>query len=271
MTKIKTWAILAVVAVIAIVAGAWFLALSPQHAKVKDVRAKTASQLQANEALVNQIALLKKQQAQIPGEVARIAAIQKRLPDVPALTSYVRTLSSLASATGVELLSIAPAVPAPVKLPVQAPVAAASAPTAGKSTTASASSAPAGVPTASANLSVIQVAIKVNGDYYAIQQFLKQLEDTQRFTIVDSVTLQPGSPPQPKVQATATPSPGAAGAGTGAATWKTLDADITASVFIVATPATAAASAGGAASVPTTAPHASATAKPSASPSAANN
>jgi len=174
MSKLRTWGVVALLAVVAIAAGGWFLALSPQKSKVSDLQSQTAQQEQANQKLQSQILLLKKQQSQIPAEQARIAQIKGRIPESPQITTYVRTLTTLAAATHVELVSIAPAAPALVQL-ANAQSQANPAP----STAAGAAPAPS-----AAGLSTISVAINVVGDYYSVQQFLSKLEDTTRATIV---------------------------------------------------------------------------------------
>jgi ribosomal protein L12E/L44/L45/RPP1/RPP2 len=101
----------------------------------------------------------------------------------------------------------------------------------------------------SSNLSAIAVSISVNGDYYAIQQFLAKLEGMQRATVVSSVSIHPGQVPQPQsaAAAAAAPDPNSQ--------WKTLGAEISASIFVSSAPATVPSAAGGATA---TAPAASA-------------
>jgi Tfp pilus assembly protein PilO len=225
MSKLRTWGVVALLAVVAIAAGGWFLALSPQKSKVSDLQSQTAQQEQANQKLQSQILLLKKQQSQIPAEQARIAQIKGRIPESPQITTYVRTLTTLAAATHVELVSIAPAAPALVQL-ANAQSQANPAP----STAAGAAPAPS-----AAGLSTISVAINVVGDYYSVQQFLSKLEDTTRATIVSSVSLAPGAVPQPQGgDGAAVSAAGTTSSGTGS--WKTLSASISASIFMSAAP-----------------------------------
>jgi len=232
MAKLRAWAILAAVGIVAVLAGGWFLALSPQHSKVSKLHAQTASQQQANQALTTQIALLKKQQAQIPAEQARIAEIQGRIPNSPALTLYVRTLADLAGKNHVELVSVAPSPPLQVQL---AGAAAAPAAVASPGPTGSGSAAGAATPgaTTGANLTSIPVIVKVVGDYYSIQQFLAKLEDTKRATIVSAVQIQPGQLPQPQGVSNAP-----AGGSNSGADWHTLEAQISLSVFMSGSAAT---------------------------------
>jgi len=246
MTKTRTWGILAVVLVVVVVVAGWFLALSPQHAKVKKLHVTAAQQLDANQGLKNQILLLKQQQKQIPGEQARIAAIDSRIPATPAMTTYVRTLATLAAATHVELVSVSPSAPTPVQV--------AAAP--------GATAAPAPSPAAGASLSAIQLSIDVVGDYYAVQQFLSQLEATQRATVVSSIDMQPGQLPQGQAQASDPKSKTAALTG---ADWTTLDARIAASVFVSGNSAAAVSGASATAQAAAVPSHAAGT-SPSAAP-----
>jgi Tfp pilus assembly protein PilO len=243
MTKAKSWTLLAVVAVVVVFAAGWFIALSPQKAKVSNLQSQSSTKLQANQQLTGQISLLKKQESQIPAEQAQIAAIQDRLPATPALAAYIRFVTLAASATHVDLVSVAPA--APVQTKVQQP-------TATSSAQASASAATAAAPAAASELSAIPITISVNGDYYNVQQFLTKLESAQRATVVSSVSLSPGQPLQPQGSTTASTAT--------LPTWETLQGQITLSIFESSAPSVVAPVAAPAAS-----PAASASPAPSAS------
>jgi Tfp pilus assembly protein PilO len=248
--------VLAVVAVVAVFAAGWFVMLSPQKHKVTKLKDQAAAQLVANQKLASQVEVLKKQRSQIPAEQAQIAAIQGRLPDTPALAAYVRWLSATASAAKVELVSIAPSAPAQTHLRVTATTPA-----------APAASAPATTPTtpAGSNLSSIAVNISVNGDYYAIQQFLAKVESSQRATVVSSVSIQPGQALKPQSQ-------GSQSTGDTTPAWQTLEAHITANIFVDGAP-TAAATGGSAAAATNQTPattSAPATPTSSTAPSANN-
>jgi Tfp pilus assembly protein PilO len=254
MNKLRAWGVLALVAAVAIAAGGWFLALSPQKSKVSSLKDQTAQQQDANAKLRSQIALLKKQQSQIPAEQARIAQIKNRIPESPQLTNYVRTLTSLAAATHVELVSIAPAAPTQVKLASAQP----------QGTAPSDAAAGGAAPAAAPNLSTISVAIDVVGDYYNVQQFLSKLEDTQRATIVSAVSLKPGALPHGTGPSQDNVTSGADGVASG---WKTLAASISASIFMSAAPQAVADPGAGQAEAPSTTTTNTA---PPASPAAAN-
>lgn len=212
MTKTKTWGILALGVILVVVVAGWFLALAPQRAKVTKLHDSAAAQVEANQTLKNRILLLEKQQKQMPSEQARIGAIADRIPSTPAMTGYVRTLALLATANHLELISVGPSGPAPVQV-AAAPGAAAATPAA----------------SGAAGMSSIRIAIDVVGDYYNVEQFLKKLEATQRATIVSSIEMQPGQLP---VSQGGAPNPTATAAAVQGVSWTTLDAHITATVFM---------------------------------------
>jgi Tfp pilus assembly protein PilO len=240
MTQIRTWAIVAVVAIAAVFAAGWFMLLSPQHAKAAKLSSDAASQQATNDGLRLQIARMKKESANVPAEQARITAIDSRIPATPALPAYVRFLASTAASTHVELVAIAPTAPTPLQLQVRAPAPQAATDTAGATSTA----VPAAVPAPVSAMSGISISIGVVGDYFAIQQFLAHLEKSSRSTVVSSVALSPGSLPQGVAPATGGPA-GAAPPG-----WQTLSAQVTLTIFMSTAPASAGAVGSGAATTP---------------------
>lgn len=229
MTKIRLWAIFAVLGVALVGAIGYFAVVSPQRAEINKNDAKASAIKDANSGLLVQIARLKKENAQLPEAQAKIAAIDARVPLTPALPSYVRFLTTAAAKAHVELVSVAPSVPSAVTAlaPVvpAAPVA-----TAAAKSAATASAAPAApAPAPASALSAINVSYKIVGNYFQVQAFLKLLEDSPRATVVSSVTVGPGSlpkgPPPPGVTPVAPP------------TWMTLSAQISATIFMSTTPA----------------------------------
>jgi hypothetical protein len=248
MSKIQTWAIIAVVAVVAVFGAGWFLAVSPQHAKVKSINAATAAEQLSNDSLQSQINALMAEQKKGTAELKRIADIQNEIPATPELPLLVRTVSKNASDSHVILVSMAPQGAAPVALAKTQ----AAAPAAAASGSADATAAPAPAAPAGAAMSAMTVTIIVSGDYFSTQQFVQHLEKDTRAMLITQIAVQPGSVPA-GVEPVPSPAP---------PTWKTLQTQITATIFISAP--TAGAAAGGAA---TTAPNAAvpnATASPSA-------
>lgn len=256
MTKVRTWLVVGVLGVLVVVVAGWFVLISPQKSKASSVRTQVAEQQQANARLRSQVRVLQAQRSALPSEQARIAAIQKKIPDTPGLPSYIRFLTEAASATHVELVSVAPSAPTKAQLNTPAPSATPSASAAASSTSGSAAAPAAGGggPGQAQDLSVVTLSISVIGDYFSIQQFLSKLEHAERSTLVTSVSLAPGTPLQP-AQAPGGTTSSAAPGDTAGSQWRTLQANINAAIFVSsslagpsATPQPEPAASGGAAS-----------------------
>jgi Tfp pilus assembly protein PilO len=233
MTRIQQWLAGTVIAVLAIVAAGWFVAIAPQKHKASSLTSQASQQEQSNDGLRNRLTALTAQMSAVPAEEASVAAIAAKIPADPELPSYVRALSTIASQTGVELVSIAPGVPTAVVA-----AAATVAPTPAASASASASAAPVAAAPAPASLQAISIGVDVQGGYFQIQQFTAALQRLARSTVVTSLSIAPGSPIKTVASASGgTASPSAAAT---SAAWKTLSANITLSVFMnTSTPFTA--------------------------------
>jgi Tfp pilus assembly protein PilO len=228
MSRIQQWVAGTVVAIIAIVAAGWFLAIAPQKQKVKSLASQAASQEQENSKLRTNLAVLTSQMQAVPSEQAAVAAVGQRIPTNPDMPSYIRALTAAAQQTGVELVSISPGAPVAVAVPVAAVpastaqdgVSASSAPSHAAAPNAGAAPAPA-----AASLQTISVNLSVQGGYFQIQQFVAALQKLTRSTVVSSLALAPG---------TALKSPAlATGAVASTATaWKSLQATVAVSVFM---------------------------------------
>jgi Tfp pilus assembly protein PilO len=227
MTRIQQWAAGTAVVVLVIVAAGWFVAIAPQKHKAASVNSQAASEEQSNDGLRTRVTELTAQMSAVPAEEASVAAVAAKIPADPELPSYVRALSTIASQTGVDLISIAPGTPTAVVVPAAT---VSPAPTA--SGAASASATPVAAAPA-ASLQAISVGIEVQGGYFQIQQFTAALQRLARSTVVTTLSLAPGT----SLKAAASPSASAAGP---SAAWKVLQANITASVFMnTSTPFTA--------------------------------
>jgi Tfp pilus assembly protein PilO len=256
MTRIQQWAAGTVVALLLIVAAGWFLAIAPQKHKVSSLGAQSAAQEQTNNGLHVKLTELTAQMSAVPSEEAAVAAVTAKIPNDPAMPDYVRTLTTIASQTGVELVSIAPGAPAAVTVPVATvPVATSAAPSAAATTAApvAAAAAPA------VSLQAITVALNVQGGYFQIQQFTAALQRLARSTVVTSIAIAPGG----QLKAPKTPPPASDA-------YKSLTAAISVDVFMNSSDAFAVPAApaqASAASVPGAAVASAAPAAPAASPS----
>ena len=146
-----------------LIVAAWFLLIAPKRAEAADLRDQTVAQDQANQQTRLKIQQLKAQYAALPAKQAELALIKQQLPDNTALPTLIRTLSAMADASGVTLVSLAPAPPAPFVGAV-APAAPVVAP------------GGAAAPAVGAQLLGIATNLVVKGDYAGSTLFLQKLQ-----------------------------------------------------------------------------------------------
>jgi Tfp pilus assembly protein PilO len=173
MNKMRQWSILAGVGVLAVFGAGWFLLVSPQRAHATDLRAQAATQQQANSTLQSQVSQLQQQKHGLPAQQRLLDQIATKVPNSPALPVLIRQLTSAARASGVELVSLAPSTPAPVVA---------------TATTAVAPSTPAAGP---APLNQIPLTIQVQGSYFNVESFFREVEHLSRAMMVTEFTLSP--------------------------------------------------------------------------------
>lgn len=209
MDKLKQWVALALVGCLAVLAGGWFLLVGPKRAEAAELRAAKTAQEATNASLRTKLQVLAAQARDLPRQEAVLARVGKQLPSTTDLPGLVRALERTAVEHDVELVDIAPTLPAPLDAP--APGAA----------------APAGAAVTS-GLSVVTVTLNVVGGYFPLQQFLGGLEGMTRATRVTSLALTPGANPL---------APAAPG---GLQDGRTLSAAVSLQVYVDGTPAASA-------------------------------
>jgi Tfp pilus assembly protein PilO len=179
MTKLRQLWLLTALGSLAALAGGYFLLVSPQASKAAALREEADTQLQANRQIQSSIAQLNKQKKDLPKLQAELEKFAIKIPGNPALPSLVRGLSDAADASGVDLVSITPAVPAWAK---------AVNPTT-RVETQGTIAAPGGTV-----LVNIPVAIQITGSYSQISQFFSELEALPRALMVGGFNIVPGVP-----------------------------------------------------------------------------
>lgn len=209
MDKTKQTLVIAVVAVLVVMAGGWFLLISPQRSNVATLQSETATQNATNAATLAKIQQLKAQAVEEPADLAALQAIARRLPPDLAEASLITGLSHAAAAANVNLQVITPGAPALVAAPV-APVvttapAATGAPGAAGSTTApGAATGPKGPPVNPNQLYSVPLSLTVQGNYFDIEMFIHNLEGMQRAVVINNIGLV-SSPPATGANATTAP------------------------------------------------------------------
>lgn len=198
--KKSTWIGGTVVASLAIVAGSWFLAISPTLADAADSTSQAATTRQQNDLLQLKIAKLKADFAKLPEYKATLKGLQVQIPTDLQLADYLRQLDAIAVARSMTLTAISPATPTtvvPAAIAETAPKAAATAtstdsptssPTAASSTPATTGSAASGK--APAGFAAIPVSITVVGTYANGLEFMDDLQNaTPRLFLVSGLTV----------------------------------------------------------------------------------
>jgi Tfp pilus assembly protein PilO len=224
MDKTKQLGLLTAVAILAVLAGGWFLLVSPQRAHAKDLRAQTSEQESSNQSTQQQIAALQAAHKDLPQVQAQLAKLATQLPSNPGLPALIRQLSSAADNAGVDLVSIAPANPTVIS----ASPATAVAPSKGTATTPSA----AGSAATSSSLASLPIVIQVNGGYFQVEQFISNLEALKRSFLTTQIDMAPGKPPAAGSASGAAATTGAAAPTDANAYDGRLTANVTGQVFM---------------------------------------
>jgi Tfp pilus assembly protein PilO len=191
MTATRKWSALAVLLVAAIFAASWFLLIAPKRTEAAGLRAKKVEQDATNQRLIQQLEVLKAQAQDLPKQEAFLAQIRRQVPNNPALPALIRDLTAGAKKSGVELVSLSPALPVAVVAPAVTAVvptaAGTSAPSSGTTTAPGTVAAPAAaVPV----LYQVPITVKTSGSYFETEQFLNKVEALKRSFLVTGFTLK---------------------------------------------------------------------------------
>ncbi|MCW2620790.1 MAG: hypothetical protein JWL64_392 [Frankiales bacterium] len=200
MDKLKQWVAIAVVAVLAVVAGGWFLLIAPKRSEAADLGNQAAQTEAKNATLAVSLAELKARDKELPKKRAELAAFDRQIPGTVGMPTLIRSFTTMADTSGVELLGITPSPAAP--------------------------SADKATGTAGTLLDV-SVSLQVVGSFAQIQQFEVLIETLPRVLRTTNTVLAPGKNP---LTATSDTNPNAAVDG------KTIIGTITAHVYVAAPP-----------------------------------
>lgn len=188
MTRTRKWTLATAGLVVLVLLAGWLLVISPKRSEAAELTDQAAAQVDKNQQLRAQIEVLKAQAADLPAQEAKLAEIRQKLPANPALPGLVRSLSSIASKSGVVLVSVSPAEPSDVVDPAAAAAAAQPSSSDPAADDAATDDPAAEVPV---GLKSIQLTITVTGSYYDIEQFFNKAEDLTRSMMVTGFTMNP--------------------------------------------------------------------------------
>jgi Tfp pilus assembly protein PilO len=172
MTTSRKLSLVALLAVAGLLAGGWFLLVSPKKSEAADLRSQTSAAEDDNASLRSKLAMLKELAPSLPQREAEFAAIRRQIPDNPALPMLIRQLTAAADDAGAELVSLAPTTPTAVV--AAAPVAATT-----------------GAAAPSDQLMQVQLALSLSGSYSTLEQFVSELEGLRRVFLVTGFSIAP--------------------------------------------------------------------------------
>lgn len=104
--KARTWTIATAFVVVLVLAGGWFLAVSPLYAEAGDTRDETTSVQAQNDLLRIQNAELRRQFNDLDETRAELADYQVAIPVAPELSDFQREIERIAVASGVLVTDI---------------------------------------------------------------------------------------------------------------------------------------------------------------------
>lgn len=188
MSLTRKWSLMAAVLSVAILVAGWFLLVSPRHGEAASLREQAVAQDDANARLLQQLEVLKAQQAELPQQRAKLAVMQTQIPDNPALPTLVRDLTAAGRRVGVSIDAMTPATP--VALVTAQPVAPAPATTETTGTEGGEAAATPPAPVAAPpSLYQVPLTLEVSGSYFELEQFVNKLEGLKRSFLVTGFTL----------------------------------------------------------------------------------
>jgi len=149
---------------IGIIAGAlvlvllwYFVLFSPTSSDLKTTRDQVAATDSQNQELQNTIRRLKELSRNATQQAATLRTLRAAIPANPDLGEFILQANDIASASGIDFLSIAPSPPV-----------------------ASSTGGPA---------TTIAVTLQVDGGFFQVLDYLNRLEDLERLMLVDSINV----------------------------------------------------------------------------------
>jgi len=178
MTRLRQLWLLTALGSLAVLAGGYFLLVSPKSDKAAEIRGQAETQQDVNRQLQSQIDMLKKQSKHLPAQQDKLARFARLIPPNPALPALTRSLTDAADNSGVELVSLNPTLPEYAKgmdLKTRVEV-------------------PGKVPAPNGQVLVsIPLQLEITGSYSQITQFFTEIEELNRALLVDGFTVEAGN------------------------------------------------------------------------------
>ncbi len=191
-TKTSRWTALTALVCLVVVAMSWFLLVSPRRGEAAEVRQEAEAARLQNDTMQTKIAQLKAQYAQLPARRAELREIYAQMPAAAAVPELIRSVTQLATASGMELKSITPQAAVQIDAKgagAQAGASPSAAPTGGEGGTPAAS--PGASPaTGGMRIVAVPIAISADGDYFQAVLFVKKVQtELPRAFLIDRLDI----------------------------------------------------------------------------------
>ena len=194
LTMTRTnWVAAGLLAVLAVLAGGWFLLVSPTRAEATTLREQAQAQSDTNDRVRTQLQVLQAQADALPEQQRLLDEVAGKIPGEVQMPQLLRALTDVAEASDVEFVSLVPGIPAPAAA-LAAPA------TTTADGTAAAPAAPGPTSGTAGTLLVVPITINVAGAYHQIEHYLSELEDLPRALRVSGLAMVPGPNPVAPVQ-----------------------------------------------------------------------
>jgi Tfp pilus assembly protein PilO len=178
MNKSRFWVIGAVLAIVVTIAGGWFIGISPQLAATASAKVDRSNAIAANQRNQILLAKLKRNYQNIDALKNQISNLQKSVPPVRDIPSFVTELNTLANARGVTLKSFAVSDAKPYTPIIQGS-------TGKNAPSGSSQTNPKITPN---NFFPIPVQIAVTGDYGKVLDFVNDVQLGRRLFLVSALS-----------------------------------------------------------------------------------
>jgi Tfp pilus assembly protein PilO len=138
----------------------YFVFFSPTSSDLHDTRDQVSEAQHQKQELENTVRRLKELSRNAPQQEADLRALKAAVPDNPDLGEFILQANQIATASGVDWLSISPSPPV--------------------------------ASTGGGPNSTIALSIQVDGGFFQVLDYLNRLEDIDRLVILDSVSISTG-------------------------------------------------------------------------------
>jgi hypothetical protein len=170
--NLRIWGLVSGAAIVAVLAGGWFVGVQPQLAAADTATQTAVGQEAQNQVTRVKLAGLAKAAAKVDAMTAENAVLLKSVPTILKPNTFIRRVSEVATLDGVTVMSVAPGMAVAYTAPAPA------APAAG------AAAAPALAATAplitAANFTVVPVTVIVTGSADSTLQFAHDIQNDER-------------------------------------------------------------------------------------------